>query len=148
MMFKLAGPYAIPFWLMVFLNFVLPVMLLSRKRTRTIPSILVVSIGIVIGMWLEQLIIVVPWLSVPYVDFPSQPYWPSLTEISIFASVVAAFFLGFMAFAKFFPIISIWEIDEGRETAVKETSARIASYLPDEPGGTPRDDDAVPEGAG
>ena len=65
------------------------------------PVILVVSIGVVVGMWLERLIIVVPSLSVPFVDFPSHPYWPSLTEISIFAAAVAAFCLGFMIFAKF-----------------------------------------------
>ncbi len=148
MMFKFTGPYAFPFWLMVFLNFVVPVALLSRTRTRTIPVILVVSIGIVIGMWLERLIIVVPSLSVPYVHFPTHPYWPSFTEISIFAAAVAAFCLGFMVFAKFFPLISVWEIEEGRETAVSGTSARITSYLPDDaerpapPGG------AVPEGQG
>jgi molybdopterin-containing oxidoreductase family membrane subunit len=148
MMFKFTGPYAIPFWLMVFLNFVLPVALLSRKRTRTIPAILVVSIGIVIGMWLERLIIVVPSLSVPYVPYPSHPYWPSLTEISIFAAAVAAFCLGFMIFAKFFPIISIWEIEEGRETAVRDTSARISSYLPDDSDEALVEGDAVTEGAG
>jgi molybdopterin-containing oxidoreductase family membrane subunit len=132
MMFKLTGAYAIPFWLMVFLNFVLPVALLSRRRTRTIPVILVVSIGIVVGMWLERLIIVVPSLSVSFVDFPSHPYWPSLTEVSIFAAGIAAFCLGFMLFAKFFPLISIWEIEEGRESAISETSERVASYMPDE----------------
>jgi molybdopterin-containing oxidoreductase family membrane subunit len=148
MMFKFTGPYAIPFWLMIFLNFVLPVALLSRKKTRTIPSILVVSIGIVIGMWLERLIIVVPSLSVPYLPYPSHPYWPSLTEISIFAAAIAAFCLGFMTFAKFFPIISIWEIEEGRRTSIKETSARIASYLPDDAVAAPGDRDAIAEGTG
>jgi molybdopterin-containing oxidoreductase family membrane subunit len=148
MMFKFTGPYAIPFWLMVFLNFVVPVALLSRKRTRTIPVILVVSVGIVIGMWLERLIIVVPSLSVPYVAFPSHPYWPSLTEISIFAAALAAFCLGFMIFAKFFPLISVWEIEEGREMAIKETSERIASYLPDDPEPETARSTAVPEGAG
>ncbi len=133
MMFKLTGPYAIPFWSMVFLNFVLPIAILSRKRTRTIPWILVVSIGIVIGMWLERLIIVVPSLSVPYVDFHSHPYWPSLAEISIFAGALAAFCLGFMVFAKFFPLISIWEIEEGREVAVRQTTDRVISYQPDTP---------------
>jgi Ni/Fe-hydrogenase subunit HybB-like protein len=145
MMFKFTGPYAIPFWLMIFLNFALPVALLSRKKTRTIPSILVVSIGIVIGMWLERLIIVVPSLSVPYVPYPSHPYWPSLAEISIFAAAIAAFCLGFMAFAKFFPIISIWEIEEGRRIAIEETSARIASYLPDDAVAAPSTRDAIPE---
>jgi molybdopterin-containing oxidoreductase family membrane subunit len=148
MMYKFTGPYAFPFWLMVFLNFIVPVAILSRKKTRTIPWILVVSIGIAIGMWLERLIIVVPSLSVPYVDFPSHPYWPSLTEISIFAAAIAAFCLGFMVFAKFFPLISIWEMEEARESAIDETSARIASYLP---GGTetaPGGPDTAPEGAG
>ena len=147
MMYKFTGPYALPFWLMVFLNFVVPVAILSRKRTRTIPWILVVSLGIVVGMWLERLIIVVPSLAVPYVPFPSHPYWPSLAEISIFAAAVAAFCLGFMAFAKFFPLISIWEIEEGRESAIQETSARIASYLPDDPEPPADDGDALPEGA-
>jgi molybdopterin-containing oxidoreductase family membrane subunit len=145
MMYKFTGPYAVPFWLMVFLNFIVPVALLSRKRTRTIPWILVVSISVVIGMWLERLIIVVPSLSVPYVEFPSHPYWPSLTEISIFAAAIAAFCLGFMLFAKFFPIISLWEIEEGREKALTETSERIASYQPDEPEAS--EPDLLPEEA-
>ncbi len=148
MMYKFTGPYALPFWLMVFLNFIVPVAILSRKRTRTIPWILVVSLGIVVGMWLERLIIVVPSLAVPYVPFPSHPYWPSLAEISIFAAAIAAFCLGFMVFAKFFPLISIWEIEEGRESAIRETSERIASYLPDDPEPPADDGDALPEGAG
>jgi molybdopterin-containing oxidoreductase family membrane subunit len=130
------------------LNFVVPVALLSRRRTRTIPVILFVSIGIVIGMWLERLIIVVPSLSVPFVDFPGQPYWPSLTEISVFAAAIAAFCLGFMLFAKFFPLISVWEIEEGRELAIRETSERIASYLPDDEEARPTRAEAVSETAG
>jgi molybdopterin-containing oxidoreductase family membrane subunit len=136
MLFKLTGPYAFPFWLMLFCNFVLPVVILSRPRWRTIPGILTVSIGVVIGMWLERLIIVVPSLSVPYIDFPSHPYWPTFTEISLFAGAIAVFCLGFMLFAKFFPLISIWEIEEGRASAVEAVGGRVAGYLPD-PAGAP-----------
>jgi molybdopterin-containing oxidoreductase family membrane subunit len=131
MLFKLTGPFAFPFWAMVFLNFVLPVVVLSRARTRTIPGILIVSIGIVIGMWLERLIIVVPSLSVPYIDSPVHPYWPTFAEVSIFAAAISAFCLGFMLFGKFFPLISVWETEEGTEHAVRETSERVESYLPD-----------------
>lgn len=131
MFYKLTGPYAFPFWLMVFLNFVLPVLLLSRAKWRTIPSILIVSLGVVVGMWLERLIIVVPSLAVPYVDYPPQPYWPSFTELSLFAAAIAAFCLGFMLFGKFFPLISMWETEEGRRHAVSETTDRVREYLPD-----------------
>jgi len=140
MMFKMTGPYAVPFWLMVFFNFVMPVSLLSREKFRTVPVILVVSIGIVIGMWLERLIIVVPSLAVPFIDFPYHPYWPTIAEIGIFAAALATFCLGFMIFAKLFPLISVWEIEEGRSRAVKETSDRVNSYLPD-----PLVRDAVPD---
>jgi hypothetical protein len=37
-----------------------------------------------------------------------------------------------MVATKFFPIISLWEIQEGREDSVREVSERVASYLPDE----------------
>jgi len=146
LLFKLTGPYAVPFWLMVFLNFVLPVSLLSRKKFRTVPVILVVSIGIVVGMWLERLIIVIPSLAVTYVDFPYQPYWPTIAEIGLFAAALSAFCLGFMIFAKLFPLISLWEIEEGRTSAVKETSDRVASYLPDPVADNPAPDQPVDEG--
>ncbi len=141
LMTKISGPYAFPFWLMVFVNFVVPVALLSRKKTRSIPVILFVSVGIVVGMWIERLIIVVPSLAVPYVEFPQHAYWPSIAEIGIFAGAIAAFCLGFMVFAKFFPLICIWEIEEGRSEALEESVERFRSYLPDPPR-----EDALKEG--
>jgi hypothetical protein len=37
-----------------------------------------------------------------------------------------------MVATKFFPIISIWEIKEGREKSIEEVSERVAGYLPDD----------------
>jgi hypothetical protein len=37
-----------------------------------------------------------------------------------------------MLFAKFFPIVSVWEVQEGRALAQVETAERVQSYLPDE----------------
>jgi hypothetical protein len=51
----------------------------------------------------------------------------------MFAGAIATFILGFVLFARFFPLISVWEIQEGREQSVKETSERLEGYLPDEP---------------
>ena len=36
-------------------------------------------------------------------------------------------------FTKLFPIVSIWEIHEGREHSIKEVTERVASYLPGAP---------------
>lgn len=132
LLFKVSGPFAPLFWTMIVCNFVIPVGVLSFKRLRTIPGILVTSIAVLIGMWLERLIIVVPSLQNPRMPFPSHIYVPSLTEISLLVGALAMFALGFVLFAKFFPIVSVWEVQEGRALGKEETVERVESYLPDE----------------
>ena len=62
----------------------------------------------------------------------SVGYLPTWIEISLTAGCFAAFGLLYVLFSKLFPIVSIWEIKEGRELSVKEVSERVASYLPDD----------------
>lgn len=128
--YKFAGEYAPYFWTMIFCNFLFPLIILSNKRTRKIPGILAASCGVVVGMWLERLIIVVPSLTNPRLPYPQGIYVPSFTEWSIFAGALSVFVLGFVLFAKFFPVVSIWEVREGREIALREVAERIESYLP------------------
>ncbi|HSR67905.1 MAG TPA: NrfD/PsrC family molybdoenzyme membrane anchor subunit [Acidobacteriota bacterium] len=129
--YKFSGPYALFFWAMVACNFAIPVLILSFRRTRTIPGILIASITVVIGMWLERLNIVVPSLANPRLDYPTGFYIPGLVEWAMFIGGIATFILGFVLFARFFPVISIWELREGRECSVKETVERLERYLPD-----------------
>src|SRR3989304_3937342 len=77
--YKFAGDFAPFFWAMITCNFFLPVALLCNSRTRTIPGILIASISVMIGMWLERLIIVGPALAhpppaVPDGDLHPQPH--------------------------------------------------------------------------
>lgn len=129
---KFTGGFSFYFWLMVFCNFLVPVVILANKKTRNIKGILFASISVVIGMWLERLNIVVPSLANPRLPYPTGIYIPSLTEWSLFAGGVAVFILGFVMFAKFFPLVSVWEIKEGREKSVQEVAHRLRSYLPDD----------------
>jgi Ni/Fe-hydrogenase subunit HybB-like protein len=84
-------------------------------------------------MWLERLIIVVPSLANPRLPYPTGIYIPTLTEWMLFAGGISVFILGYLLFAKYFPLISIWEIQEGRDHSVREVSARLESYLPENP---------------
>ncbi|MFQ5752864.1 MAG: NrfD/PsrC family molybdoenzyme membrane anchor subunit [bacterium] len=122
--YKFTGDFAPFFWLMGICNFLIPVAILVNPKTRKIPGILIASISVVIGMWLERLIIVVPSLANPRLPYPTGIYIPTLTEWSLFAGGVAVFILGYVVFAKFFPLISIWEIQEGREHSIKEVAER------------------------
>lgn len=129
--YKFAGGFAPYFWAMVICNFVIPVIILANKKTRNIRGILIASFCVTIGMWLERLIIVVPTLSNPRLPYPTGVYIPSITEWGLFAGGVAVFILGFLMFAKFFPLISVWEIQEGRESSIKDVAERLQTYLPD-----------------
>jgi len=129
-LYKMTGPYAIFFWAMVIFNFIIPVIILSFKKFKTIKGILIASITVVIGMWLERLNIVIPSLANPRLDLGMGMYFPSLTEWSLFIGALAVFVLGYVLFSKFFPIISIWEIQEGRAESIKEVEKRVKSYLP------------------
>jgi len=129
--YKFAGDFAPFFWAMIICNFFLPVALLCNSRTRTIPGILIASISVMIGMWLERLIIVVPSLANPRLPYPTGIYIPSHTEWMLFLGGVSVFILGYMLFARFFPVISIWEIQEGRHESAKAVNERIRSYMPD-----------------
>ncbi len=128
---KFTGPYAPYFWIMVFFCFILPVAILSNRKTRTIKGIVIVSIGVIIGMWLERFTIVLPTLINPRLPIERGVYSPSWVELSVTAACIAAFILLYMLFVKFFPIVSIWEIKDGKKMGIKETMERVNSYLPD-----------------
>jgi molybdopterin-containing oxidoreductase family membrane subunit len=129
---KLAGPYAGSFWLMVVSCFVIPLALMCRRATRGMWGTTIASAFVVLGMWLERFTIVVPTSVHPRIETAEASYLPSWIEMSIMAATFSGFILVYMVATKFFPIISLWEIQEGREEAVRETSERVASYLPDE----------------
>jgi Ni/Fe-hydrogenase subunit HybB-like protein len=130
---KISGRYAVPFWTMVVTCFVIPVSILARKKTRTVAGTVVASISVNIGMWLERFTIVVPTLSQPRLPWAKASYTPTWIEVAITVGFGATFMLLYMVFTKFFPIISIWEVQEGREMAVPEVVTRVKSYLPNEP---------------
>jgi molybdopterin-containing oxidoreductase family membrane subunit len=125
---KLTGEYSFWFWLMFTGNFILPVIILSIPKLRTIGGIFIASCCVIVGMWLERFLIVIPTLSNSI--FEQGIYLPSLVEVMLFAGGIAAFLLGYFLFAKFFPLISVWEIREGREEAINFVSEKVADYQP------------------
>jgi Ni/Fe-hydrogenase subunit HybB-like protein len=130
---KVSGPFAVPFWLMVACCFVIPVGLMARRAMRTPRGTLIAGIAVVIGMWLERFNIVVPTSVNPRWEMESlghYSYLPSWVELSILAGTFAGFVLLYMVATKFFPIVSVWEIKEGREQSVRDVAQRVGGYLP------------------
>jgi Ni/Fe-hydrogenase subunit HybB-like protein len=103
------GHYAPYFWSMMFLNFAVPFVLLGVRRLRTIAGATVASVAVLIGMWIERFIIVVPTLANPRLPSASAFYRPTWVEAAITAATFAAMVMLYMIFAKLFPIIAVWE---------------------------------------
>ena len=128
---KTEGKFSPLFWFMVVTCFIVPFSLLANKRTRgTVWGTVTASISIEIGMWLERFLIVVPSLSQPRLPRTAATYTPSWVEWSMFAAFISMFILLYAVFTKLFPIISIWEVREGREHGIREVTERVESYLP------------------
>jgi len=113
------GAFAPMFWTMVFCNFIIPFPLLAIKRIRnTITGVVIASWAIVVGMWLERFLIIVPSLSHKYLPYAFGSYRPTWVEITILVGSNAAMGLLYILFSKFVPIIAIWELKVGSHKPV------------------------------
>ena len=107
------GSYAPLFWTMVACNFLIPFPILAIKKLRTITGTAIASFTVVVGMWLERFLIIVPSLSHKYLTYSWGTYRPTWVEITITAGTFCGMVLLYMLFSKVVPIISIWELKAG-----------------------------------
>ncbi len=109
---------------------VLPIVLAANPRTSKVWVLFVASLLVNIGMWIKRFVIVVPSLSLPLMPYSWGAYSPTGVEVAITVASFAGFALIISVFAKFFPVISLWEMKEGWE----EPEAVIAAPSTLEPG--------------
>jgi len=122
------GSFAPLFWTMVACNFAIPFVILSIKKLRTITGCVIASFTVVIGMWLERFLIVVPSLGHKYLPYTWGHYRPRPVEIIIVTSTFAAMVLLYVLFSKLVPIISIWELKVGEHYVADATPQEAAEH--------------------
>lgn len=118
------GTYAWFFWFFIVLGMIVPLLLLlfsvrNNNSEKSVFRIFIASTLVVIGMWVKRYIIIIPALARPFVAEEWTIYKPTIIEWIITLAGVAAFVLAFAIFAKLFPIISLWEIEEEIEKEAK-----------------------------
>ncbi|HEV2247534.1 MAG TPA: NrfD/PsrC family molybdoenzyme membrane anchor subunit [Terriglobia bacterium] len=125
------GRFSPLFWTMVFCNFLIPAPILAIKKLRNkVGWTVAASVPIIIGMWLERFLIIVPSLSYKYLPYNFGTYRPSWVEIIITIGTFAAIGLLYLIFSRVFPIISIWELKLGmpkKEAAPELTTQEAAA---------------------
>ena len=100
------------FWLFIFGGLLAPIALIAVPFTRTIPGITLAALAVVLGMWLKRFLIVVPGLAEPLLPSSLIIYYPSWVEVAITLGAAAAIPLMLMVFFRFFPVLSIYEMEE------------------------------------
>jgi Ni/Fe-hydrogenase subunit HybB-like protein len=116
----LSGQYALPFWGFAVGSVVLPAVMLSLPATRrSVRWIVIAAVLVNLGMWLKRFVIVVPSLALPLMPYEWGVYRPTWVEWSITGAAFAGFALLFMIFARFVPILSVWEMEEQKEVPAR-----------------------------
>ena len=106
------GYYKWFYWGMVICNTIIPLPLFIKSLRRNLPFLFVISIFVNIGMWLERFVIIVTSLSHEYVPYSHGNYVPSWVEGAITAGTFGFFFMMFLLFAKFLPVVAVTEKKE------------------------------------
>ncbi len=115
------GPYKYVFATSMFLNFLGPLIaLVWNPVRRSVWGPTVVSVGILIGTWLNCMRIYVSAASVPdselfghVLHVVPAAIWPDIADIMVTVGAVAAAAFLMLLAAKVVPVISMWEIGEG-----------------------------------
>jgi len=109
---KATGPYAGLFWLMIFCGVIAPFGLCFEKLRRNMPAMLVMSVVLQLGMYVERWMIVAPTLSMAHNPHQWQTLWGPIVEWSIVFGSFGWFGLLFLVFVKLFPSVSMYEVKE------------------------------------
>ncbi len=108
-----AGVFLPLFLVMIGCNFVVSFPLLCMRRVRrSIPALSFVSLLVIIGMYAERFLIIVPSLARRNDPFIWHNYFPTWVEFSIMAGALSMFLLLYTIFTKLFPIMAISDIQE------------------------------------
>ena len=111
-LFKWVGTYAPWWWLQIFCNSVAPLVFFWKRARTHLPTLYVVSILVLIGMWFERFNIIVPGLAHGFYPFTFGTYVPTIVDSGIIIGSFAWFFILFLGFIKVMPSMSIVEVKE------------------------------------
>jgi Ni/Fe-hydrogenase subunit HybB-like protein len=117
--------YAWAFWLQYVCNSLVPLVLFLRRARTHGPTLFVVSIVVLIGMWFERFNIIVPGLAHDFYPYTWGTYLPTVTDTVVVIGSFAWFFLLFLAFIRVLPSVSIVEV---KETLAHPVKARRAVH--------------------
>lgn len=106
------GQYAPAFWSFTVGGLVLPLFLAGLPGRFPVARACLAATLVIAGMWLKRFLIVVPGMAGPIMPWEWGRYAPTWVEIAITLGAAAAIPLMLIVFFRFFPVMSVHELDE------------------------------------
>ncbi|MCX6250297.1 MAG: polysulfide reductase NrfD [Bacteroidetes bacterium] len=108
------------YWPFIFSNYIgvlIPLLVIGIPRLRTINNITFSALVVIVALWFNRYLIVVPTLESPYLPIQdSRPEWLNYSatwvEYALLAAGIALFCLMFTIASKFVPVMNISEMSE------------------------------------
>ena len=110
--YRALGDFRYLTWAMIFCNSLVPLSLFVKRLRRNTTCLMIVSLLVNVGMWLERFVIIVTSLAHDYDPYVWGTYSPTYVEVGISLGSFGMFFTLYLLFVKNLPVLSISEIKE------------------------------------
>lgn len=107
---RITGDYTMQFWGMIICNAFVPQLFWFRKIRRNWVGLLLISLTINLGMWLERYNIVITSLSKDFLPSNWVSYSPTIIDIGVFVGTIGLFASGVLLFMRYIPMLAISEL--------------------------------------
>ncbi len=107
---RITGDYSLAFAGLIVCNVIIPQLFWFKKMRRNWVSLLLISLAINLGMWLERYIIIVTSLSKDYLPSNWAPYNPTIIDVGVFLFTIGLFSGGILLFLRYVPIMAVSEL--------------------------------------
>jgi molybdopterin-containing oxidoreductase family membrane subunit len=108
--FAFVGAYAPLYWLQLACNCAIPQVLWLGRARRNIWILAAVSVAILVGMWLERILIIWNTLTSGYLPTTRHLFLTTLEDWLLLIAPFGLFAVFFLIFVRLLPAISIYEI--------------------------------------
>jgi len=108
--FLFGGEYAPIYLFMLTCNLLVPQILWWPRARVSMPILLVVTLVINLGMWLERVLIVIVTLSHAHLPAMQEVFVPTLWDWLTLAGSIGFFVLLFLAFVRLFPAVAMHDV--------------------------------------
>jgi molybdopterin-containing oxidoreductase family membrane subunit len=108
--YEFTGAYWPFYWAMLAGNVIAPQLFWIKRLRTSVPALVGVAIAVLIGMWLERILIILETLSIGYEPSFWRTYAPTIVDFLILGGTIAAFGMLLLIFARLLPVVSMHEM--------------------------------------